>query len=529
MIFFKNLCMSIKPDLAFLAEPKIHNNKVGERYWNKLNLKLFVVNDIGSYLPSIWRLCNQDLNPTMLMNADQHISLLVLVDNMVLHICVVYDNTSYLLHRSLWSEVQKVISDNPGPWCCIGDFNIVLGAHECRSLRLPARIPFAEFQAFSDNVGLINLPNTGAQFTWSNRHIGNASTEKRLDRIMVNDDWVNDFTHFACCTMPRVASDHYPLLLSYNNQVQTRKTSFKFHKMWLLNSDCRRLVAEVWNVEVVGCPMFVLSVKLKNFKKELINWNHDVFGNIHQRVIAVKANVDVIQNCINNQGPDISLLDQEDLAQTELMNALLVEESFWMEKSKINWHTMGDRNTSFFHKVTKIRQGTKSLSMIKDGESILSNQVDIENHVLAYYTNLFASPNNTAYNSLIHDMIPRLVTDDDNSMLTQLPLHNEIKAAVFALNREGAPGPDGFSGCFFQNLWDIINIEVCNVVLQFFKQRWLMKNLNSNSIILIQKVKGADHIEDYRPIAFANFQFKIITKVLVDRLAIIAPKIISKQ
>ncbi|XP_019447216.1 PREDICTED: uncharacterized protein LOC109350434 [Lupinus angustifolius] len=353
----------------------------------------------------------------------------VLVDNKVLFFCVVYASINYLFRRTLWSEIHQVISNYPGPWCCIGDFNVVLGAHECISLRL------------------------------------------------------------------RVASDHFPLLFSSNNQVQTRKSSFKFHKMWLLNSDCRRVIAEAWNAQVVGCPMYVLSTKLKNLKKELIIWNQNVFGNVHQRVLAAKANVVTIQNCINDHGPENSLVVEEALAQSELMDALIVEESFWMEKAKINWHTMGDRNTSFFHKVTKIRYGTKALSMIKDGENTLHNQVDIENHVLDFYTNLFASPNNTSSNSLIHDVIPCLVVDDDNSMLTNLPSQTEIKAVVFALPLMG----------------------------------WLLKNLNSNSVILVQKVNGADKIEDYRPIALANFQFKIITKILADRLATIAPKIISKQ
>ncbi|XP_019435956.1 PREDICTED: uncharacterized protein LOC109342425 [Lupinus angustifolius] len=266
--------MSTKPKLIFLAEPKILSSKVPDR---------------GSLIPSIWGLYNHDLVPTVLMNTDQHISLSVLLDNKVLHFCVVYASTSYLLRRPLWSEVQHT---------------------------------------FIDNAGLISLPTTGAQFTWSNRRIGNASTEKRLDKAMINDDWVNDFTHFVCCTMSRVSSDHFPLLFSSYNLVQTPKSSFKFHKMWLLNTDCRRLVAEVWNVEVVGCPMFVLSTKLKNLKKELIIWNHNVFGNIHQRVLVAKANVVTIQNCINDHGPENSLLVEEDLAQSELMDALLVEESF---------------------------------------------------------------------------------------------------------------------------------------------------------------------------------------------------------
>lgn len=53
--------------------------------------------------------------------------------------------------------------------------------------------------------------------------------------------------------------------------------------------------------------------------------------------------------------------------------------------------------------------------------------------------------------------------------------------------------------------------------------------MNSNLVVLIPKTKGAEKIEDFRSIALANFQFKIITKVLANRLALIDPKIISHQ
>lgn len=65
-------------------------------------------------------------------------------------------------------------------------------------------------------------------------------------------------------------------------------------------------------------------------------------------------------------------------------------------------------------------------------------------------------------------------------------------------------------------------------MLQFFKQGWLLPNLNSNLVVLVPKVLNADRIESYRPIALANFQFKIIAKILADRRAFIAPRIVSE-
>ncbi|CAJ2637186.1 unnamed protein product [Trifolium pratense] len=56
-----------------------------------------------------------------------------------------------------------------------------------------------------------------------------------------------------------------------------------------------------------------------------------------------------------------------------------------------------------------------------------------------------------------------------------------------------------------------------------------MPNYNSNTVVLIPKVQNADSIGQYRPIAIANFKFKIISKILADRLALILPNIISKE
>jgi len=66
-------------------------------------------------------------------------------------------------------------------------------------------------------------------------------------------------------------------------------------------------------------------------------------------------------------------------------------------------------------------------------------------------------------------------------------------------------------------------------VIEFFHTSWLPPGFNSNTLVLIPKIANAVKIEQYRPIALANFKFKILSKVLADRLAVILPSIISKE
>ncbi|PNX87320.1 ribonuclease H, partial [Trifolium pratense] len=89
------------------------------------------------------------------------------------------------------------------------------------------------------------------------------------------------------------------------------------------------------------------------------------------------------------------------------------------------------------------------------------------------------------------------------------------------MNKDGAPGPDGFGAFFFQTYWDVIKTYVYEAVLEFFQHNWIMpNNYNANTIVLIPKDSNADIIAQFSPIALANFKFKIILKVLVSRQAI---------
>ncbi|KAL6146659.1 hypothetical protein ACLB2K_057337 [Fragaria x ananassa] len=114
----------------------------------------------------------------------------------------------------------------------------------------------------------------------------------------------------------------------------------------------------------------------------------------------------------------------------------------------------------------------------------------------------------------------------ENCCLLAIPSVEEIKNAVFSMNADSAPGPDGYSGHFFQVCWDFVGLDVVHAVTSFFQTGYILPNLNSSFVALIPKVQEADVITQFRPIAMANFSFKIITRILADRLAPIASRII---
>lgn len=100
---------------------------------------------------------------------------------------------------------------------------------------------------------------------------------------------------------------------------------------------------------------------------------------------------------------------------------------------------------------------------------------------------------------------------------------------LFSLWPSSSPGPDGFPRAFYQSCWDVVGDDVVAFVQYFFQINWLFPNANSNFIVLLPKVEGATTISQFCPIVLANVLFKIIPKILVDRLAPIASRIISPK
>ena len=166
------------------------------------------------------------------------------------------------------------------------------------------------------------------------------------------------------------------------------------------------------------------------------------------------------------------------------------------------------------------------------GDNMVSDPEQISSHIIEYFKNIFSTNtvvHDLQVNDLIEDSIPNLVSNELNAMLTRLPSLVEIHEAVLAMNKDGAPGPDGFGEIFFQTYWDIVQSDVTNAVMEFFTNDWILPNFNANTIILIPKGPDALQVGQYRPITLDNFKFKIISKILADRLAPLMTNIISPK
>lgn len=525
----KRLLLQHKPELLFIAEPWMRYEAFPATWLYRLGFKVFSFNIRTNNTPNLWCICSLNLSPTIIHVDNQQVSFSLPINQQNFYFSAIYASNSNITRKQLWLTLSNLQNLHIGPWCFIGDFNTIIGAHEHQGYSNPARPPIIDFQHWTDSNNLFHIPTKGAVYTWDNCRSGRMHIKRRLDRAVCNHDLIDNCSSISCMTLIKHKSDHHPLLLDIKTEEHSFASSFKFMNMWSLHKDCRPLIEQCWNESVVGCPMMRLSTKLKNLKSKLKTWNKEVYGNIHEHVHSAETNLQLIQNLINTNGHTDALLNQEKEANVQLEEALKKQEIFWKDKARVNWHIHGDRNTRYFHRVTKIKNKTKIISSLRNGNDILTEPSSIADHMVSHYKCLFSANNVLQDSLLVEEVIPNLIDPQINTILTQIPTPEEIKHAVFDMNKDGAPGPDGFGAGFFQEYWEVINSDVIAATTQFFTTGWLLPGFNSNTIVLIPKNSNADTIDQYRPIALANFKFKIISKVLADRLASILPNIVSKE
>ena len=97
------------------------------------------------------------------------------------------------------------------------------------------------------------------------------------------------------------------------------------------------------------------------------------------------------------------------------------------------------------------------------------------------------------------------------------------------LEGDKALGPDGFTMAFYHYCWGVVERDVLAVFEEFYQYSKLEKSLNANFIALIPKKNGASNIRDFRPISLVGSVYKILAKVLANRLKEVLDQLISES
>ncbi|XP_026400273.1 uncharacterized protein LOC113296154 [Papaver somniferum] len=184
-----------------------------------------------------------------------------------------------------------------------------------------------EFRSWISDNGLVEADAIGKKYTWSNCRSGMHRIVSKHDRAVINGAWHDKFANWRCKALPRLCSDHSPLVGFAFDSPRPKRAPFRIQKMWLSHPSFLEFVKDNWSVRLDGAPPFVFTSKLKRLREALKIWN---------RLVAdARKAVDCVRS---------------DLA------------TMLKQKSRTSWLEDGDQNTRFFHNSIRMRRSQNTIS-----------------------------------------------------------------------------------------------------------------------------------------------------------------------
>ena len=225
---------------------------------------------------------------------------------------------------------------------------------------------------------------------------------------------------------------------------------------------------------------------------------------------------------------DSSELMQLDLdLQKEYDEVMVQEELFWYQKSKENWVQFRDQNTKFFYTQILVRRKRNRIhGLFLDGGAQCIDLNLLEEEAIHLCKNLFSS-DGTSDIAACYEVNMPILLNEERMALTALVTLEEVRQVGMSMKPFKAPRSDGFHAFFYKNYWDVVGIDVCRLVQFAFMTGTFNLFLADTLLALIPKVDNPNYHKNFRPISRCNVIYKIVTKVLVNCLWPIPPRIVS--
>jgi hypothetical protein len=443
--------------------------------------------------------------------------------------------TSVYAHNSL--SLRQIFLDhlpslNPlsFPWLVGGDFNCMFACDQkfggCSlSLKDISPLNSAICQA-----NLFSLKFFGSVYTWSNCSRNGNVTLCKLDHIFINlpflQFWPNSFYHIHQPSL----SDHCPLIFQNGaDKFGGGKHTFKFFNFWTKHVDYFVILRQVWSMQFGKDPLANIILKMKVLKFHLKVWSAEHFGNDSKLSTQIRNDLIKIQEALCIRPCDTLLKQAELHLRNELEKVIDREVSTLKQKLHVKMEKEADRNTKYYHNFLKVKRSRDSIFQVKDMNGLLVNTFDGINQAFVQYFSSVLAPSTSFIpdlNPLFNITLPSL-SDTLSCSLISVITEEEIRNAVFSLDSNSCGGPDGFNAYFIQHSWSIIGSDIVIAIKYFFLHNKLPAGLSATAIALIPKIVNPTSVTDFRPISCCNIIYKIISKILANRLQLVLPSIIS--
>jgi hypothetical protein len=248
-----------------------------------------------------------------------------------------------------------------------------------------------------------------------------------------------------------------------------------------------------------------------------------VLGDLERRVKKIKKE---LEECRRAE------IGREQVAREEVLRYKLerVEEQvdiYWKQRAHVNWLQKGDRNTSYFHAACRERRKKNRIEKLKREDGVwLEREEEKRTYIANYFSLLFRSNGGQTSQQLLNAVEAKVSPGMNENLVKEFTVE-EVKQVLDSIGDLKAPGPDGMPSVFYKKFWGVIGEQIIQEIMEVLRGAAMPEEWNETTIVLIPKVTKPTQVKDLRPISLCNVLYKIVAKVLANRLKHILPEIIS--
>ncbi|GJY18809.1 RNA-directed DNA polymerase, eukaryota, reverse transcriptase zinc-binding domain protein [Tanacetum coccineum] len=348
----------------------------------------------------------------------------------------------------------------------MGDFNAILYFEDHSKGFANVYQGIREFRSCVQQLDMKDLARNRLFYTWVQKSKNlENGIMKKLDKVMGNSDFLDIFEACYANFLPNVTFDHCPALLVIPCSATKRK-------------------------------------RLKNMKRHIRELNKRN-GNVFEKVKKLRDELKKIQTELDKDPQSVDLKEAEMVINSAYSDAVMDEEKGRLSRNRI--------------------------ISVEDDVGIMFYNDDVAPIFVDHFESFFGTCEETFPVEDPDGLFIKKIDAVSALYMVRDVSNEEIKAALFDIDDNKAPGPDGFTSRFFKASWEIIGKDFCSAIKEFFISGKMLGELNTTLISLIPKCNNPVKVADYRPIACCTVVYKCITKVISNRIKVMLNGIIDSN
>ena len=427
----------------------------------------------------------------------------------------------------------------------MGDFNCVMNNSKDIISGGPHPIETVQsLNTFVNNSDLNDLWRSDnmyeKNYTFS-RGIGTSLVARRLDYIFANNYLVPFLNNCKILTLPH--SDHRAVFLNleffkFRRGKGTYKMNDKLFEDSIFKETVRKLIRDnILSLEGLD-PILKWNI-IKARIRELCQ-QYGKFNKL-EKTNEIKNVRDKLNELENQLANDIDNLE----IQNKVVSLKKKLELFNIEKteaarirSKTKWIEEGEKCSAYFLSLEKSRALSSTVFRLKNNDdSYTTDENEIVETFAKHFSNVYNDElieEDTIDNSMeifLDNVTLKKITTDESIFIDRDISIQEIKLALDGLNKKSSPGYDGLSMEFYCLFFN----DIKELLFEYYQYCFLKGGLDEQTqlglISLIHKGKSLsrDEVKNWRPITLSNIDYKIIAKLLANRIKIVINNIVGKQ